>query len=630
MAIRVSQDSMEGMMRSRTLLTGILTVVMLGVLSAQFGCGGTSSVSTKGDPPTPPPPPASPALVTAVSRVYASVEVGSTLQFMATVKNDPSNKGVMWSVKPSPQANCSGAACGTIDSNGLYTAPSQPHFSPGLFIVATSTANPLSSNSVVVFVTPALTGLGVSPSAATVSLNGVQQFTAVPDDVISVPVVSWSLSGNGCTEAACGTIDSTGKYTAPPTAPNPPEIVLTATSKVNSAVAASATILVGADANNSKLNGHYAFLLNGFDGDGDLGLAGSFVADGNGNVVSGLLDYNAILGKATNAPITGSYAVTADNRAALTITVQGFSLTFSAALESFVNGVATAGRMIELDGNIGTGILAKQDPTAFLAAVINGHYALGFSGPQSPGAFPSAAIGRFTAVGGDISAGQLDLNPVNAQGGLFPRVLLSQPFTAIYDVSSTGRGTAVFTFSDQDLGFSHFVFYVVSANELLFLEDDSCPATECAPLGEIGGVALRQVGVPFTVASLHGASVTSFTGDASQNTRVSVGMETFDGKGGMTGTKDENSGGVSTSDTFNGTYTFDNDGEGHGVITVAGDTNPKTFYLVANGTAFAIDTNPAMFGTLEAQSGGPFSNASLSGQYVEGTLPWPDNWDFST
>jgi hypothetical protein len=283
--------------------------------------------------------------------------------------------------------------------------------------------------------------------------------------------------------------------------------------------------------------------------------------------------------------------------------------------------------MIELDGNIGTGILAKQDPTAFSAAAINGNYAFGFSGRQSPGAFPSAAIGRFTAVGGDISAGQLDLNTVNAQGGLFPRVLLSQPFTAIYDVSSTGRGTAVFTFSDQELGFSHFVFYVVSANELLFLEDDSCPATECAPLGEIGGVALRQVGVPFTVASLHGASVTSFTGDGSQNTRVSVGMETFDGKGGMTGTKDENNGGVFTSDTFNGTYTVDNDGEGHGVITVAGDT--KTFYLVANGTAFAIDTNPAMFGMLEAQSGGPFTNASLSGQYVEGTLPWPDNWDFS-
>ena len=616
-------------------VTGILTVFMVVILSAQLGCGGTSSGSTKGDPSAPvtPPPTAPPpeAAVTAVSPNATSVEVGFSVQFTATVKNDSDNEGVTWSVMPSPDVNCSGAGCGRIDATGKYTAPPKS-FNPGVFIVATSVSNPLSSKSALVFVTPAPTGIGVSPSAATVPANGTQQFSVEADPALSIPMVSWTLSGDDCSAMQCGTIDSTGKYTAPAIAPNPPTVMVTATSQANSTVAGSATILLGADVSNSKLNGHYAFLLNGFDGDGDLGLAGSLMADGNGNVVSGLLDYNAILGQATNAPITGSYAVTADNRAALTITVQGFSLTFSAALESFVNGVATAGRMIELDGNVGTGILAKQDPTVFSNTAINGDYAFGFSGRQSPGAWPSAAIGRFTASGGNFNAGQLDLNTVNfTDGGTpTPRVLFNQPFTAIYDVSSTGRGSAIFTFSDQDLGFSKFVFYVISANELLFMEDDPCAPAGCAPPGEIGGVALRQVGGPFSVASLQGSSVSSFTGDAYQNARVSVGLETFDGKGGITGTKDENNGGVITSSAaFNGTYTVDNDGEGHGAVTVSGDTNPKTFYLVANGTAFVIDTNPATFGMFEAQNGGPFGNASLSGNYVVGTLPWPHNWDFS-
>ena len=616
-------------MRRQTLLTGILMVLMVGMLSAQLGCGGTSSGSTKGDPPPTTPPPAA---VTAISPDATSVEVGFTVQFTATVKNDSDNQGVTWSVVQSPDVNCSGAGCGTIDATGKYTAPPKS-FNPGVFIVATSIANPLSSKSALLFVTPAPTGIGVSPSAAKVPTNGVQQFTVQADPVLSIPVVTWGVSGDNCSATACGTIDSTGKYTAPAIAPNPPKVLVTATSQANSAVTGSATILLGADADNSKLNGHYAFLLNGFDGDGDLGIAGSFVADGNGNVVSGLMDYNAILGQGTNARITGSYAVTADNRAALTIAVQGFSLTFSVALESFVSGVATAGRMIELDGDIGTGILAKQDPTAFSTAAINGNYAFGFSGRQSPGAFPSAAIGRFTASGGDFTAGQLDLNTVNFQDGgtPTPRILFSQPFTAIDDVSATGRGTAIFTFSGESLGFSHFVFYVVSANELLFLQDDQCALdVKCAAPGALGGVALRQVGEPFTVASLHGSSVTSLTGDAYQNTRVSVGIETFDGKGGMTGTKDENNGGVFTSGAaFNGTYTVDNDGEGHGMITVADDSNPKSFYLVSNGTGFVIDTNPAMLGMFEEQSGGPFDNASLSGNYVVGTLPWPDNWDFS-
>ena len=55
---------------------------------------------------------------------------------------------------------------------------------------------------------------------------------------------------------------------------------------------ADVTISIDADnSNNSKLKGQYAFLLKGLNGDGNAALAGSFVADGNGNITSGTGNY---------------------------------------------------------------------------------------------------------------------------------------------------------------------------------------------------------------------------------------------------------------------------------------------------------------------------------------------------
>lgn len=63
--------------------------------------------------------------------------------------------------------------------------------------------------------------------------------------------MTWSVSGTGCSGAACGTVSSASSasgtavnYTAPATVPNPATIMLTATSASNSSVSASATITV--------------------------------------------------------------------------------------------------------------------------------------------------------------------------------------------------------------------------------------------------------------------------------------------------------------------------------------------------------------------------------------------------
>jgi hypothetical protein len=619
----------------RLVSLGILSVVLLA------GCGGGAVPAGNSPPPDP-----LGAIAVSISPQTASVQVAHSSQFTATVQNDPTKKGVTWSVVSTPGSNCTGTGCGTIDGTGKYTAPSTVHDAPGLYIVATSVADPSKTATAVVIVTPAPTSIAVSPATATVPISGVQQFIATGDPFGTVPVVSWSVSGSGCSGATCGTIDSTGKYTAPPTIPNPALMTVTATSAADSSISGSAMLMVGSNPNNSKLNGHYAFLFGGYDGDGNVAMAGRFTADGNGYITAGVADYNfsSAIFVTTNLLFSGTYSIEADNRGSMNITVSGpnafpsgFSQTFSFALGSFNGGIATRGRVIELDNEQiwATGILAKQDPTAFSTAAITGGYAFGLSGTASSG-FPLNAIGRFTATGGSLSAGLTDVYGLglteSGSGTVSAGLRLS--FSGVYQVSAYGRGTAVLTFTAQDPAFSNFAFYVVSASELLFIETDTCQSGICTFKGGISGEALQQSGGSFTTASLNGPAVFNLTAAGINATggRVAVGQEIFDGMGNLTGIQDKNSSGVITSaQRFSGTYAVDADGLGRGEIAQGGVQ--ESFYLASPGRGFIIDTNGFNEGKFEPQSGAPFgapfNDASMSGNFVLGTLPWPFNWSFS-
>src|SRR5262245_27075091 len=79
------------------------------------------------------------------------------------------------------------------------------------------------------------TGVSVSPASVTVTAGGAQQFTAIVTPSGAYQAVTWSVSGTGCTGANCGTISSTGMYTAPATIPNPPTVTITATLVADSA-----------------------------------------------------------------------------------------------------------------------------------------------------------------------------------------------------------------------------------------------------------------------------------------------------------------------------------------------------------------------------------------------------------
>src|SRR5262249_7067305 len=65
---------------------------------------------------------------------------------------------------------------------------------------------------------------------------------------------------------------------------------------------------------NANLNGSFALSYAGSEARGVLAVAGSFQADGAGHITSGMQDINSGFGIATNAGITGTYAVRPDGR----------------------------------------------------------------------------------------------------------------------------------------------------------------------------------------------------------------------------------------------------------------------------------------------------------------------------
>lgn len=103
--------------------------------------------------------------------------------------------------------------------------------------------------------------------------------------------VEWSIGGTQCVGMTdCGTITAAGLFTAPATVPNPAEITVTATAKANTKYSGSAVVTVtSAPTTPSAIKGDYTFLLNGSDAEGRFSMAGSFVADGAGNLHDGKL-----------------------------------------------------------------------------------------------------------------------------------------------------------------------------------------------------------------------------------------------------------------------------------------------------------------------------------------------------
>jgi hypothetical protein len=111
------------------------------------------------------------------------------------------------------------------------------------------------------------------------------------------------------------------------------------------------------------------------------------------------------------------------------------------------------------------------------------------------------------------------------------------------------------------------------------------------------------------------------TSDSANPTQAQVGLLTADGVGNFSVTSDQNDGGTLSSPAFSGTYTVS--ANGLATLNIAGQpaADSITLYLSAPNQAFVAGFANLSFGTLEPQSGGPFSNSFFSGSYFGASSP---------
>ena len=539
-------------------------------------------------------------IVVSVSPTTVQLTTGQQAQFTATVTGS-NNTNVSWSISGT---GCSGNACGAINASGLYTAPGQVPNPPNITVKATAQADPSKYATATVTVNAPVT-VTVTPQTAQVVVNAQQQFMATVTG-ISNKSVDWSLSGPAC-PSSCGTIDTSGLYTAPAAVPGS-AIKVTATSQANRSSSGSATVQV-ISSNNSRFKGQYAFLFRGTDTNGLYEAAGSFSADGQGNITAGLEDINRVSGPLSTVAFSGTYSVKGDNRGTLVVTSSQGTYSYAFALNS--NGKVA--RMIEIDnsGIRGAGVIKRQDPSAFSNAALTGGYALSLTGNDFAGGRIGILASIFPSGGGVIAGSSLD---VNDAGSLLPTFV---NFQGAYNVTSNGRGTLSVNVLNFGNGKFNFAIYVVSASEFFLVSADVLNSGN--PL--FSGSALQQSGAPYSNGSFSGHSVFQQTGVSGGAPDVSVGLLTYDGHGTVTVQVDENAGGtVQIGTTLTGAYAVSLNGRTilNLVNLQTHQASTATMYAISQNTAFIMDSSTSVrSGYLESQVvGPPYGDADLVGNYT--------------
>jgi hypothetical protein len=439
-----------------------------------------------------------------------------------------------------------------------------------------------------------------------------------------IPPYSWSMA-SGSLPSWATLNPTTGEISGIPgttgTADFKIQVADSETPAFNLSEALAITVLAGSAANDAELNGHYAFLFNGFDDvtGSQLAITGSFAADGKGNIAAGVQDENGPSGAFLNVPFTGTYNIGSDNRGAITIDTAAGTKTYALVLSSISGGVAQKARFIEFDdtsgktGTRGSGFLRMQDTTAFTLGGVTGPYAFGFAGQDATGK-RDALVGSFNADGkGVIPSGVADQNVAGTAS--------NPSLTGSYEAPSSTNGRATMTLNPSGASSLDLSAYVISANELLVLTTNAFSSG-----GVLSGSMFSQTSTSFSNGSLNAPAVYYQVGvnpsAATSESFAELGLMATDGKGGLNTAYDSSNGGVlSGNQTFAATYSV----LAGGRVTISGwyanSTSPlRILYLVDQNKAFFLDTSSSVgFGFVEPQAPGPFSNASLSGTFPAAT-----------
>jgi hypothetical protein len=370
----------------------------------------------------------------------------------------------------------------------------------------------------------------------------------------------------------------------------------------------------------SSLKGQYAFSMSGLDQSAAyFARTGSFIADGAGNISSGMED---VVDLSSTAPITqipsltGKYTVLANGRGTIALT-DGSSppMTWAMELQS-----SSQGFVAQTDGNVSSsGSFNLQTTTDFVPTALNGNYVFDFAGESLTGATPTvvSTIGNITATGnGIITGGVSDTNDGNT--GPSGASTIAQTSYTLDPANGTtfGRGTLQFA-----TGYT-FAFYIVDATRIKFIEEDSYG-------GSSGDGVLQSGAIPTTTAGFTGSFVYQVGGSSTTGPDAAVARFTANADSLNAISYDQNNDGTPRhisqgTNISNASYTIDtaNPGSGRGTFTFTDSSSGLTFQYVFYLTTPAsgvIQTSTSGFvedGTLLAQTGSPFTLAGLAGNYA--------------
>lgn len=599
---------------------------------ALTGCGGGGGGGGGGNPTT-----------VQILNKQTSIPAGTQFVFNAqTFHNHHNPQGVTWTLTPATgEGTLSSPVNNGSSSSVTYTAPNGG-CSNCVTLTATSVENPSSTDSN----TFSIAGptVMISTTAMPGGLVGLPYGSAL-QAIGGTPPYTWSVSSGSLPAGLSLTTNSanvtgqtinavTGTPTAAGTTQFTVQVTDSATPPSSMTQQLSITIGTASTANDANLSGQYAFEINSF---GNIAgnrhaEAGSFIADGKGNITSAIVDCNSPNGSAQAVPLSGSlgsYAVGPDHRGTLTLNFASTALcgftsrTIAFALGSLNNsGAATVGRLVEFDyttttpDDVGSGVMYLQQSAAFALSSIKGPYAFQLIGQNTTPGTRVVESGTLTSDGaGNLTAGELDVDSDGTgTNTAFTGMLTTDPA----NTTPFGRLNLSCTSCSAVGGAGHEAVYIVSANQAFVLTTDAESSS-----GLLSGEMQSQSSTSFANSDLKGTAVFYLedVGNTVGDARATLGLTSFDGAGNLTVvSQDKNDSGVNTTKTNQTGLTYSVAANGR--ITITGANSPLGGYLLSPTAAFLMETSGGTnAGFVEVQSGGPFSAASVSGNYIFGVAP---------
>jgi hypothetical protein len=429
---------------------------------------------------------------------------------------------------------------------------------------------------------PTITGT-ISGNPASLAAGATAMLTATVSGDSTNAGVDWTCSP----ATSCGAFNPTHTasgaattYTAPAT---PGTVMITATSTANGKALATASITINA-----------APVAISF-----TGAPASLALNATTNLTA------TVTNDATNAGVDWTCAPTG--------TCGSFNPTHTASGASTVFTAPAAAASVTVTATATASSAATQSATIAVAAVSNvaslsGNYAFALAG-RDASAHAYSLAGTVSLDGnGNVTAGEQDYN--NGHGTLSPTTGDSITGGA-YTVGSDGRGTLTLITNNTNLGTAgteNFSLVVVNGKHALLTQTDATGTASGTLDSQViaGGLAQLTGTYSFTVAGANGNNPEVFGGQFVSNSAGAFTHVIVDSSSNGT----VNKGGTNT-----GTYTAP-DASGRGTFAFGGDN--FVYYVIGPEALrlIVVDTTETDLGVAIGQGAGPFSKASLTGNFV--------------